>query len=152
MLDQFGVCDRQLQAVTDPKQIQATEQMLQRTLTDQETVDFHSVLKKIRAARGVTPRVREVQIPTQIEIDNEISESRTVVEVQTEDRVGLLYTLTNTLSTLNLDISFAKIFTEKGAAIDSFYVQNHAGQKITATDQLEQIKSQLAAAIALLAS
>ena len=151
VLDQFGVCDRQLQAVTDPKQIQATEQMLQRTLTDQETVDFNSVLKKIRSARGTMPRVREVHIPTQIEIDNEISESRTVVEVQTEDRVGLLYTLTNTLSTLNLDISFAKIFTEKGAAIDSFYVQNHAGQKITAADQLEQIKSQLAAAIAVLA-
>ncbi|MEI8314570.1 MAG: [protein-PII] uridylyltransferase [Verrucomicrobiota bacterium] len=152
VLDQFGVCDRQLQAVTNPKQIQAAEQMLQRTLTDDEPVDFRRVLEKIRTARGAMPRIREVHIPTQIEIDNEISESRTVVEVQTEDRVGLLYTLTNTLSTLSLDISFAKVFTEKGAAIDTFYVQDHTGQKITAPDQLDKIKTQLTAAIALLAS
>ena len=152
VLDQFGVCDRQLQAVTDPKQIQAVEQMLQRTLTDEAPVDFRRVLEKIRAARGAIPRIREVHIPTQIEIDNDISDSRTIVEVQTEDRVGLLYTLTNTLSTLNLDISFAKIFTEKGAAIDTFYVQDHAGQKITTVEQLDQLRSKLVAAIELLAS
>ncbi len=152
VLDQFGVCNRQLQAVTDPKQIQAVEQMLQRTLTDEEPVDFRRVLEKIRAARGAIPRIREIHIPTQIEIDNDISDSRTIVEVQTEDRVGLLYALTNTLSTLNLDISFAKIFTEKGAAIDTFYVQDHAGQKITGAEQLDQLRSKLVAAIELLAS
>ena len=74
------------------------------------------------------------------------------MEIQTEDQVGLLYTLTNTLSELGLDISFAKVFTEKGAAIDSFYIQNFEGQKITATDQLENIKAKLESAINLLAS
>ena len=152
VLDQFEVCDRQLQAVIDPKQIQAAEQMLQRALTNQETIEFHQVLQKIRAARGPVPRLREVQIPTLIEFDNEISESRTVVEVQTEDRIGLLFTITNTLSELNLDISFAKIFTEKGAAIDTFYVQDHAGKQIADPGRLEQIKVQLEAAIKLLAS
>ena len=152
VLDQFEVCDRQLQAVIDPKQIQAAEQMLQRALTNQETIEFHQVLQKIRAARGPVPRLREVQIPTLIEFDNEISESRTVVEVQTEDRIGLLFTITNTLSELNLDISFAKIFTEKGAAIDTFYVQDHAGKQIADPDRLEQIKVKLEAAIKLLAS
>jgi len=152
VLDQFGVCDQLLQAVTDPKQIQAAEQMLQRALTNQETIEFRQVLEKIRASRGAVPRLREVRIPTIIEFDNEISESRTVVEVQAEDRVGLLFTLTNTLSELSLDISFAKIFTEKGAAIDSFYVQDHDGQKIADTGRLDQIKAKLEAAIELLAS
>ena len=97
-------------------------------------------------------RLREVRIPTLIGFDNEISESRTVVEVQAEDQVGLLYTITNTLSELSLDISFAKIFTEKGAAIDSFYVQDHAGQHIADAARLDLIKAKLEAAIQLLAS
>ena len=152
VLDQFGVCDRHALAVTEPKQIQAAEQMLQRTLSNQGNIDFHQVLEKIHAARGTTPRRREIRIPTLIEFDNEISESRTIIEIQTEDQLGLLYTLTNTLSELSLDISFAKIFTEKGAAIDAFYVQDHAGQKIIDAGQLDQIKTQLEAGIALLKS
>ncbi|MCG3147888.1 MAG: Bifunctional uridylyltransferase/uridylyl-removing enzyme [Verrucomicrobiae bacterium] len=152
VLDHFGVCDRDLQAVSDQKQIAAAEEMLRRTLTNKEDIDFHQVLEKIRAKRGTVPRIREVRIPTVIDFDNEISQTRTVVEIQTEDRVGLLYALTSTLSTLGLDISFAKIFTEKGAAIDSFYVQNFAGEKITDEAQLANIREKLEAAIHLLAS
>ena len=116
VLDQFGVCDRSLAAVSDQKQIQAAESMLERTLTNKETIDFRQVLEKIRLSRGPEPRIREVRIPTIIDYDNEISKSRTVIEIQTEDRIGLLYTITTTLSSLGLDISFAKVFTEKGAA------------------------------------
>ncbi|MEI6085010.1 MAG: [protein-PII] uridylyltransferase [Verrucomicrobiota bacterium] len=152
VLDQFGVCDRDLQAVSDPKQIAATEEMLQRTLSNKEDIDFRQVLEKIRAKRGVAPRIREVRVPTIIDFDNEISQTRTVVEIQTEDRVGLLYTLTNTLSALGLDISFAKIFTEKGAAIDSFYVQDFSGKQISDPARLDQIKDRLESAIQLLAS
>ena len=91
-------------------------------------------------------------IPTLIEFDNEISQSRTVVEIQTEDRLGLLYALTRTLTDLSLDISIAKIATEKGAAIDTFYVQDHAGTKITDPERLATIKTKLEAAIDLLAN
>lgn len=152
VLDQFGVCDRHLQAVSDQKQVAAAESMLQRTLMNQEEIDFRHVLEKLRSHRGTVPRIREVRIPTIISFDNEISSSRTVVEIQTEDQVGLLYTLTNTLTELGLDISFAKVFTEKGAAIDSFYIQDFEGRKITDTDRLEQIKTKLESAIHLLAS
>lgn len=152
VLDQFGVCNSNLEAVSDQKQIAATEAMLQRMLTNQENIDFQQVIAKIRAKRGALPRIREVRVPTVIDFDNEISQTRTVVEIQTEDRIGLLYTLTNTLSKLGLDISFAKIFTEKGAAIDSFYVQDFAGKKITDPTQLGQIPDRLQAAIQLLAS
>jgi len=152
VLDMFHVSDKNLATVNDPRTIQAAETMLQRTLTGQEEIDFRKILERIRATRGEVPRIREVRIPTLIEFDNEISKSRTVVEVQTEDRIGLLYTITKTLSGLGLDISFAKISTEKGAAIDSFYVQDHLGLKITDADRLATIKAKLLAAIELLAS
>jgi [protein-PII] uridylyltransferase len=151
VLDIFDVADQDLNAVTDPQILQTAEQMLQRTLTHKEVIHFSDLLARIRSRRAPAPRIREVTIPTEIEFDNEISKSRTVIEIQTEDRLGLLYTLTQTLSDLNLDISFAKIATEKGAAIDSFYVQDQHGHKITEADRLELIRAKLQAAIELLA-
>ncbi len=151
VLDIFDVADRELNAVTDPKTIQTAEQMLQRTLTHQEVIHFADLLARIRRERPETPRIREATIPTEIQFDNDISQSRTVIEIQTEDRLGLLYMLTQTMSDLNLDISFAKISTEKGAAIDSFYVQDQHGHKITAPDRLDLIRAKIHSAIERLA-
>jgi [protein-PII] uridylyltransferase len=152
VLDIFEVCDRQFAAVSDPKMIQTAETMLQRTLTNTEVIDFHQLLARMRAKRGAIPRIREVSIPTVIEFDNDISKTRTIIEIETEDRLGLLYTITQTMSDLGLDISFAKIATEKGAAIDSFYVQDQLGNKITDPARLHAIQDRLESAIHLLAS
>jgi [protein-PII] uridylyltransferase len=152
VLDIFEVCDRQFAAVSEPKMIQTAETMLQRTLTNTEVIDFHQLLARMRATRGAVPRIREVSIPTIIEFDNDISKTRTIIEIQTEDRLGLLYTITQTMSDLGLDISFAKIATEKGAAIDSFYVQDQLGNKITDQTRLDAIQDRLESAIHLLAS
>jgi [protein-PII] uridylyltransferase len=152
VLDTFGVCDRELAAVSDPKQIQTAETMLQRTLSNKEDVDFRQVLERIRARRGEVPRIRVVTIPTVIDFDNDISKTRTVVEIQTEDRIGLLYAITHAFSQLGLDISFAKISTEKGAAIDTFYIQDQFGAQVTDPDRLAQIRTKLESAIEFLAS
>ncbi len=151
VLDFFDVCDRDLTAVTDERAIQTTESLLTRTLTGCEQIDFHKLLAKMRATGGAGARLREITIPTTVEFDNEISQSRTVVEVQAENRHGLLFAITHALTELGLDISFAKISTEKGAAIDSFYVQDQQGQKLTDPDRLAQIEAKLKNAIELLA-
>jgi [protein-PII] uridylyltransferase len=152
VLDVFDVCNKDLAAVTDQRAIQTAEGMLERMLSNRETINFTDVLGRLRAGRGITPRIREVRIPTVVEFDNEISKGRTIVEIQTEDRLGLLYAITHTLSELGLDISFAKISTEKGAAIDVFYVQDQLGNKITDPARLAAIRSRLEAAINLLAT
>jgi [protein-PII] uridylyltransferase len=152
VLDMFDVCDKNLAAVTDQRAIQTAEGMLERMLSDRENIEFADVLNRLRAIRGPAPRIREVHIPTLITFDNEISKGRTIIESQTEDRLGLLYTITHTLSEMGLDISFAKVSTEKGAAIDTFYVQDQLGNKITDPAHLSGIRSKLESAIDLLAS
>ena len=152
VLDVFDVCDKTLAAVTDQRAILTAEGMLERMLSNRETIELPDVLKRLRAVRGETPKIREVRIPTVINFDNEISKGRTIVEIQTEDRLGLLYTITHTLSELGLDISFAKISTEKGAALDTFYVQDQLGNKIIDPARLDAARSKLEAAINLLAS
>jgi [protein-PII] uridylyltransferase len=152
VLDVFDVCDKELAAVTDQRAIQTAEGMLERMLSNRENIEFPEVLTRLRMIRGEIPRIREVRIPTVIDIDNEISKGRTIIEIQTEDRLGLLFTITHTISELNLDISFAKISTEKGAAIDVFYVQDQLGKKITDETRLDAIRAKLETAIKLLAS
>jgi [protein-PII] uridylyltransferase len=152
VLDVFDVCDKNLAAVTDQRSIQAAEGMLERMLSNRETIELHDILKRLRALRGETPKIREVHIQTVIDFDNEISKGRTIVEIQTEDRLGLLYAITHTLSELGLDISFAKVSTEKGAAIDVFYVQDQLGNKITDPARLDAARAKLETAINLLAS
>jgi len=68
------------------------------------------------------------QMATQISFDNEISETRTLIEVETEDRLGLLYAISQTFAELSVDIAGARIVTERGAAIDSFYVRELDGE------------------------
>jgi [protein-PII] uridylyltransferase len=152
VLDMFDVCDKTLAAVTDQRAIQTAEGMLERMLSGREHIQFADVLNRLRAIRGPVPGIREVHIPTVIGFDNETSKGRTIIEIQTEDRLGLLYTITHTLSELGLDISFAKISTEKGAAIDTFYVQDQLGNKITDPARLSGIRAKLESAIDLLAS
>jgi [protein-PII] uridylyltransferase len=68
--------------------------------------------------------------PPHIVVDNTVSDSHTVIEVQTQDRFGLLYKLTRLLYEQGLDIALAKISTEANRVIDVFYVTDTWGDKI----------------------
>lgn len=87
--------------------------------------------------------IRSTQVPTEIAISTEISDTQTVIDIRTQDRIGLLYTLTNTLSQLNLTITTARIATYGFRAVDVFYVTDIDGKKITDPLKLESIKSTL---------
>jgi len=57
------------------------------------------------------------RISTQIHFDNDASDDRTLIEIETEDRLGLLFVISQTFAELSLDISAARIVTERGAAL-----------------------------------
>ena len=71
-------------------------------------------------------------IEPEVTVDNNLSRRYTVVEVSGLDRPGLLRDLTASLSSLNLNIGSAHIVTFGEKAVDSFYVTDLTGQKITA--------------------
>jgi [protein-PII] uridylyltransferase len=73
-------------------------------------------------------------------IDNYGSDFYTILEIYTQDRLGLLYTITKTLSDAELNIYFAKISTKIDQVVDVFYVTDLEGQKIYDQDQLEEIQ------------
>jgi [protein-PII] uridylyltransferase len=80
-----------------------------------------------------------------VTVDNNLSRRYTVVEISGLDRPGLLRDLTASLSSLNLNIGSAHIVTFGEKAVDSFYITDLTGQKITAPARQGAIKRRLLA-------
>jgi [protein-PII] uridylyltransferase len=76
-----------------------------------------------------------------VNIDNNASDDFTIVEVFTEDRIGVLFTITYGLHQLGLSIHVAKISTNVDQVADVFYVTDESGGKITAPEQVETIRA-----------
>lgn len=71
------------------------------------------------------------QIPTAVTFDDESSEHYDLIEVSTQDRVGVLYAITHTLARLGCAIHLARISTVLRHVYDVFYVTDVSGPKIT---------------------
>lgn len=95
----------------------------------------------------VKKREREFRFPTHITFDNEGSDIYTIVEVDTRDRPGLLYDLTRALASSNIYIASAVIATYGAQVVDSFYVKDTFGLKLSKTKQ-EALDKKLREAIA----
>ncbi|RRJ96556.1 [protein-PII] uridylyltransferase [Opitutaceae bacterium TAV4] len=72
--------------------------------------------------------------PTTVEVYNELSMRRTIVEVQARDEIGLLFKLARLISEQGFDITFARIGTERGIAIDTFYIEDAQPALVTTAD------------------
>ncbi|MGF1595620.1 MAG: [protein-PII] uridylyltransferase [Acidimicrobiales bacterium] len=72
-------------------------------------------------------------------VDNDISDVATVVEVHAADTVGLLYRVTQALAELRLDIRSAKVQTFGPQAVDSFYLCDRDGAKISDPELLTEL-------------
>jgi [protein-PII] uridylyltransferase len=100
--------------------------------------------------RRYTTQERKLQVfaqPSSVIIDNAISDFYTVIEIQTQDRVGLLYNLTRLLFKQGLNITLAKISTEANKAIDVFYVTDEYGNKLLDDTKQKSIQQALIEAI-----
>ena len=131
VLDTFFVTDAKTGALANREEREKFEDLLSRMLTGGD-VDLSAFIARRRtgAPRPSWQSYEGDRIPTQISFDNDASENRTAMEVETEDRLGLLYAISKSVFELGLNISAAKIVTEKGAAIDTFYLNEPDGQKI----------------------
>ena len=86
-------------------------------------------------------------VPTNITFDNEGSEIHTIIEIETRDRLGLLYDLAKTLSDNYISISSAIIATFGEQAVDTFYVKDLFGLKLHSLSKREKLEHKLKEAI-----
>ncbi len=82
----------------------------------------------------------------QIKINFEKHDRYTIIDVHSPDRLGFLYQITNKMNQLGLIIYYAKISTKGDDIVDSFYVLDRNGHKVSSND-FEFINSELTNAI-----
>ncbi len=110
----------------------------------EEVLSGQSFLPDIIARNDkLTKRQKAFRISPTVEINNDLSETFTVIEIECLDRPGLLSELTGVLANLNLDIGSAHVVTFGEKANDSFYVRDLVGHKITGKARLEKIRMTL---------
>jgi [protein-PII] uridylyltransferase len=105
--------------------------------------------KALVGKRPKSSRREAFKIEPQVTLDNELSDRFTVVEVECLDRHGLLYDLTHTISDLSLDIASAHIATFGERVVDTFYVTDLVGHKLTAKARQTRIRKHLLTAIGM---
>jgi [protein-PII] uridylyltransferase len=67
----------------------------------------------------------------------------TIIDVYGPDALGFLYKITETISRIGLNITFAKIATRVDGIVDSFYVLDSNGKKLDSTVQRETAEQEI---------
>lgn len=130
----------------DEPEVAQRPERWQRIRTTLEAVLLRGEDVEALVARAEPPLRRRRYTPraaSEVEVDNDLSEHFTVLDVYSQDRVGLLFTIANALYHLDLSIHLAKITTNVDHVLDVFYVTDAAGRKVTDAARLEQIRSEL---------
>ena len=95
----------------------------------------------------IKKKEKDFIVPTNITFDNEGSDIHTIIEIETRDRLGLLYDLAKTLSNNYISISSAIIATFGEQAVDTFYVKDLFGLKLHSENKREKLEKNLKEAI-----
>jgi [protein-PII] uridylyltransferase len=145
VLDIFRVCNTNFSHVTSKTAKQRVETSVRKAF-DSSDFDFASI---IAAKSKPLPGYEEVvaEIPQRVKINNELAADQTVIELQMVDRIGLLHDIFLVIGQLGLNSTHARINTEKGVAIDSIYVQDSLGLKVTDPEKLTKLKQGLDALV-----
>ncbi|MGH7905994.1 MAG: [protein-PII] uridylyltransferase [Candidatus Binataceae bacterium] len=104
-----------------------------------EVADLAAAARATRSSRRRFVR----RVPTEVTVDNRSSEQFTVVDVFTQDELGLLFTITHTFFKLGLIIHLARISTNADQALDVFYVSDTSGGKITDLKLMRELRETL---------
>ncbi len=137
VLDVFSVNDASCDGQPSDYRLREVAQEIQDVVQEESSVD--QVLERHRRMNfgRQFPTGRR---PTEVLIDNEASDSYTVIDVFADDKPGLLYVLAKTLVQLDLSIHIARIGTRLDQVVDVFYVTTTTGEKIQDATDCEQIQ------------
>ena len=144
VLDILQVNSPQGNLVTDSTRWDKIEQDMRQVIHGEVQVSDLVARRKRPTLLTARPAPR---FATKVDIDNEVSDDYTVIDILTHDKVGLLYLITSTLAEMGLYIGVSKISTKVDQVADVFYVRDIFGHKIVAPEKLNEICGKLITAI-----
>jgi [protein-PII] uridylyltransferase len=93
-----------------------------------------------RTYRNLTRTTAPQLVATEVAVDNNASDTATVVEVRAEDVEGQLHRITQALGDCQLDVISAKVSTFGPAVVDAFYVRGPDGGKLTDPEAIASVE------------
>jgi [protein-PII] uridylyltransferase len=136
VLDTFVLADTKRTLESNPQESERLQDLIRRVALG-KTEARRLLREPERAERKRAPHVR-------VRFDAEACETATLVEIETDDRIGLLFSLASAFSAAGCNIDVVLIDTQANRAIDVFYV-SHEGRKLTADFQAQLEEKLLAA-------
>ncbi len=118
----------------DEERWRVVRQTLRKALDGRLSLEY-----RVREKRRHYPRPA-TDVPSEVRVLNDVSDFATVVEVESADRLGLLFDLARTFEELHLDVSLAKVGTYGPRVVDAFYVRDLHGEKIEDREHAEEIR------------
>ncbi len=140
VLDVFSVNDSDSDGQPSDYRLNEVSQEILAVVQEESTVDQVFERRRRMTFGRQFPTGRR---PTEVLIDNEVSDSYTVIDVFADDKPGLLFVLAKTLVQLGLSIHMARIGTRLDQVVDVFYVTNAQGHKISSGEEREEIQGSL---------
>jgi [protein-PII] uridylyltransferase len=146
-LDIFRVRPTSSTAELDDQRISSIRGDLEAVLEGRFAVEA-LVTSRAASSSSLFARAKPEVPPTQVQVDNEISRDFTVIDVFTEDRPGVLYTIARVLHEQGLDIHRSKVGVEADRVADIFYVRGgEARGKILDPARIAAIREALISAL-----
>jgi [protein-PII] uridylyltransferase len=140
-VDNFLVQDPLGRPFMEPSQLARLRTMIEDALANRV-----KLVPQLAARPLARPRSDAFEVDTRVDFDNQASNRFTVVEVSAKDRPALLNRLARALFEARLIVHSAHIATYGERAVDTFYVTDLLGEKVTAEARLEAVEQGLMAA------
>jgi [protein-PII] uridylyltransferase len=143
-IDTFYVMDPDGGVVTNKKARDIFEKHLNEALIEEkELMPQITELEAKVLANMKTKDMLPAPFPPSVDVYHELSLKQTIVEVQANDRIGLLYQISRLITKKGFDIGFARIATERGVAMDTFYITNEKANETSNTTSLLELREGL---------
>ncbi len=106
--------------------------------------DIVAQAERIAARRYLAePNPLQLSFPPTVEVFHELAMQRTIIDIQAHDQIGLLYRLAKCIFDHGFDITFARINTERGIALDTFYIESANHEPATDVGRLHALRDAL---------
>lgn len=140
--DIFQVCTKDHQPLADKKVNKRIAETVKKLISD-ESYDPSLYLKKKKNYLRKDTTEGGIPFPVRAFTNNFLSATSTAIEIQAQDRIGLLHDLFLEIGKCGLAAVHARICTEKGAAMDTIYVTYPNGGKVEDPKLLRRIETSL---------
>jgi [protein-PII] uridylyltransferase len=147
-IDTFYITDPEGGTVTDPNAYKIFKAHCEESLIyGKRLISEIERLEATVKQKKPTVEMLPAQVPTQVKVYYEPSLDKKIVEVTTNDRIALLYQVARQIYASKFDITFARIATERGVAIDTFYIEKINSLKSTSDQELAELRDKIESVI-----